>query len=61
MSLPTDADGEGSFVPVAAFDDGEFAVGEGAGTGEDLVAVAVGGGGEGLGVGVCHCLRWWRV
>jgi len=47
-SLPTDADREGSLFPVAAFDEGHFARGEGAGPVEDLMAVAVFGGGEGF-------------
>ncbi len=68
-SLPTDADCKGSLFPVSAFDDGQFAPGEGAGAVEDLMAVAVFGGGEGLGVGmgvgrrvdVRHSSRRWRT
>lgn len=50
--LPTDAHGEGSFVPVSVRDDGHLAAGVGAGPVKDLVAVAVFGGVEFVGVGV---------
>ncbi len=44
---PADADREGAVDPVAVFDQGQFAVREGAGPGEGLVRVAVVGGAAG--------------
>lgn len=55
---PADANSEGSFIPVPAFNDGHLTSHVASWSMEDLVGMAVVGAGSVVGVVVGHCACW---